>query len=797
MITVEIDGKKLTVEEGSTIIEAADAAGIYIPRFCYHKKLSIAANCRMCLVEVEKSRKPLPACATPMTDGMQIKTQSKMALEAQRIVMEFLLINHPLDCPICDQGGECELQDTSMGYGEGFSHYDEPKRTVFKEDLGPLIDTGMTRCIHCTRCVRFGDELAGLRELGATGRGENTQIGTYVKHFMQSEVSGNVIDLCPVGALTSKPYRYSGRSWEMQQYAGIAPHDCLGSNIFLHVKGQEYAPQKTVMRVVPCENEAINENWISDRDRFSYEGVHTADRALKPMIKRAGQWQEMTWQQIIPELIDRLKVIMQQAGQEQVGGLIGPQATLEEMYLFQAWLRGVGVNNIDHRLRETDFADQHEAPLFPGLPFGIDQLEQQEAILLVGSHIRHEQPVLAMRLRQASQEATKVMAINTVDYNCNFSLTEKIIAPLAQLPQALAEVAVALQQKTDKSSNVKACGFEDIKPSDVAIAMAEQLLESQVAVIVLGVEAEQHPQAATLRRLVKLISELSGAKAGRLSSGPNAAGAWLAGAVPHRAAVGQSTKEGLHVTAMLEAKLKAYLLWSIEPEFDFALSAKAIAALKNADLVVSFASHANDFIKEHATMILPIAPFSENAGTFVNAAGSWQEFRAASVPCGEVRPGWKVLRVLSSLMDVALSDCQSALDVACLLKQQLDEKAEGFTASDVVELSLPDKTSSELHRHAPWPIYRTDSLVRRAKALQQTPLNPNATIRINAHEAKNKGLSDGQTVVVCQNDQRLSLVVEIDLTIADNTAILYSGLSDLAGFGQVGAPITITTETGA
>ena len=459
MVEIEIDGKKFEVEPGSTIIEAADAAGIYIPRFCYHKKLSVAANCRMCLVEVEKAPKPMPACATPVTPGMKIMTRSEKALQAQRDVMEFLLINHPLDCPICDQGGECELQDQSVGYGRSESHYTEEKRAVASPDLGPLIETEMTRCIQCTRCVRFGEEISGQRELGLINRGEKEAISTYINTVVSSEVSGNVIDICPVGALTNKPFRYQARAWEMKEYPTISPHDCVGTNMYLHTRSEIEVPQCKVMRAVPKENEAINETWMSDRDRFSCDALYHADRVYKPMVKRKGKWLETTWEALLPEIADKL-MQLSSADANKLGVLMSPNSSTEEYYLLQKIVRALGANNIDHRLRTQDFSDQNFAPEFPNFGMKIAELEQAESVLLVGSNLRHEQPLLALRLLKACNEDAVVSAINAVDYDFNFPVSHKMIVPGFSLVNGLAQVASAVAEIKKKALSAdasKAC----------------------------------------------------------------------------------------------------------------------------------------------------------------------------------------------------------------------------------------------------------------------------------------------------------------------------------------------------
>src|SRR3569832_1414792 len=487
MVNIEIDGIPIKAENGAMIIEAADEAGIPIARFCYHKKLSVAANCRMSLVEVDKAAKPLPACATPVTEGMKVLTRSPRALDAQRGTMEFLLINHPLDCPICDQGGECELQDVSMGYGESHSRFEEGKRVVRDKDIGPLISTEMTRCIHCTRCVRFGEEIAGIKELGAVGRGEHMEIGTYVQKAVTSELSGNVIDLCPVGALTSKPFRYTARPWELISVASVAPHDCVGSNIYLHQRGNR------VMRALPQENAAVNETWISDRDRFSYEGLNCADRLTAPLIKRDGEWEEVDWETALHTAVARIKGVMTAGGAKPLGMLVSPRATLEEMYLAQKWLRGLGGANIDHRLRQCDFTDQTAAPIVPSLVCTLDELETVDGLLIVGAIVRKDQPIIGHRIRKASLRGARVAVISRVDFELRFRVAERIIASPAEMERALAGVVKALLE-----------GGAPLPPA-VATLLARAVMSAEVSVV----------------------------SGGRSSVGAISAGAHLSGVLPH------------------------------------------------------------------------------------------------------------------------------------------------------------------------------------------------------------------------------------------------------------------------
>lgn len=790
MIEVTIDGKKLTVPEGTTIIEAADDAGIYIPRFCYHKKLSIAANCRMCLVEVVNGRGPVPACATPVMKDMQVHTQSKAALESQRAVMEFLLINHPLDCPICDQGGECELQDLAMGYGSPDSHYDEAKRAVASEDIGPLVETEMTRCIHCTRCVRFGEEVAGLRELGVTFRGENSEIGTYVQHFLTSELSGNVIDVCPVGALTAKPSRYQERAWQLQEHATIAPHDCVGSNIFVHSRGQEYVPQREVIRAVPRENEAVNEVWISDRDRFSYEGVHHEDRLLTPRIKQNGQWVACEWKQALMHIADVLQTVLQAHGPEQLGMLLSPNSTLEEAFLLQKLCRLLGSPHIDYRVRDLDFSDQDTAPECDNLGVTIDALETQSAILLVGANLRFEQPMLNHRIVKAVDAGAKVMLINAVDYPANYTVANQIIDH--DLVWQLSGVAKALADDCGASYPE----LSSVSVSETAKAMAQTLKQSERSSIIFGLFAMQHPQASQLRMLARLIGELSGSQIGGVSDGANAQGAALAGALPHRGPANTAVSAlGDTAQAMLTtAPKKAYFLLGLEPESDTAYPAAALTALKQAELVVCFSSYATPLMADYADVILPIAPFTENAGTFVNITETWQSFAAATVPKGEAKPAWKVIRVLANFLQLDGFEYKTAHQVRDEVKRLMADKP-AWSPPAITLCKLAPVSESGLRRLAPMPLYRCDALVRRAASLQACSHDPVSTgLRVHSRTAAAHQLAEGVSTVASQGGQTITLPLTIDDRIAPGLVMLPAALPETAGFGEAMAEIQLRQE---
>ncbi|CAM4408183.1 MAG: NADH-quinone oxidoreductase chain 3 [Legionellaceae bacterium] len=786
MVDIEINDKKLEVEQGSMIIEAADAAGIRIPRFCYHKKLSVAANCRMCLVEVEKLPKPVPACATPVTAGMKVYTCSAKALDAQRAVMEFLLINHPLDCPICDQGGECELQDLSLGYGQDISRFTEGKRTVKDKDIGPLIATDMTRCIHCTRCVRFGQEIAGIRELGAIGRGENMSISTFIEHSLISEMSGNIIDLCPVGALTSKPFRFTARAWELGQYPTIAPHDCVGSALYGHTRRNE------VMRIVPKENEAINEMWISDRDRYSYTALKSDDRLAKPMIKLNGEWQEIEWQAALQYIVSGLQHIIQDHGPENIGAIVSPNTTVEESYLVQKLWRALGSHNIDHRIRQLDFNDQTAAPSYYGLPIPINQIEKMDFIFLIGSNTGREQPIINHRIRKGVLQGSKVACLNPIDFNFNFNLDNKIICHPDEMVIHLAGIAKALALHSELNAE-HAELLSEINPTETHIHLAETFKQAKESLVLLGALAINHPLASTIRSLATLISQLTNAKIGFLTDGVNSAGAWLAGVIPHRLAAGVPVENvGLNAQEMLSQSLKAYLLLGVEPELDMANSGLTLAALNKADFVIALSPFKSAGYLEYADVILPIAPFTETSGTYVNGEGKWQSFTGMVTPYQEVRPAWKVLRVLGNLLELTGFEYSSTEEI----REEVKQLTHVMTVHTTSYLPLKiTKKSLSLTRITEWPIYRSDNLVRRALPLQLCAIAEIPAVYMHSSLAQHYQVSEGDKVLVKQHDTEVELPVIIDERVYPNTVLIPAGFMETAALTQVEGPINIRRLT--
>ncbi|HEY7377752.1 MAG TPA: NADH-quinone oxidoreductase subunit NuoG [Steroidobacteraceae bacterium] len=712
-VNIEVDGVALKAKKGAMIMQVTDAAGIYIPRFCYHEKLSVAANCRMCLVEVEKAPKPAPACATPVMEGMKVFTRSPRAISAQKATMEFLLINHPLDCPICDQGGECELQDLAMGFGRDVSRFNERKRVVKDKNIGPLVSTDMTRCIQCTRCVRFGEEIAGIQELGTTGRGEWMEIGTFIERSVDHELSGNIIDLCPVGALNNKPFRYRARAWEMTQHALVSPHDGVGSNLFAHsLRGQ-------LMRVVPRHNEAINETWISDRDRFSYEGIYAEDRLTSPLIRRGDSWQSIEWESALEQVAVALRDISTRHGPDAIGALASPSCTVEELYLLQKLMRGLECPNLDHRLRQRDFRDASSDPILPSLGVAIADVEQLQSVLIIGSNLRREVPLLAHRIRKAAVKGgARVAFLNPRRYDYFFPIAGYAVAEGAQMVDSLAALVAATADQAGKSvpANVAAiAGSANVTAEHRAIAAA--LTSGERRAIWLGALAMRHPAYADLRQLAAALADLSGARLGYLAEGANAAGAHLAGVLPHRGVGGAAlSTPGLDIRQMLASTLKAYVLvGALDVDEDLG-SEHAAQTLRGAECVIALTPYMSEAVARNATLLLPIGTFAETSGTYVNLEGRWQSFAGAAKPVGECRPGWKVLRVLGNLLNLPGFDYDTSEAVRDEVRTlSRDARADSaFAASRKLNGTRPAGGAIDV------PMYGIDPIVRRAPALQRT-----------------------------------------------------------------------------
>jgi len=707
IVNIEVDGKPVEVRKGQMIIEATDKVGAYIPRFCYHEKLSIAANCRMCLVEVEKAPKPLPACATPVGEGMKIFTRSPYAIAAQKATMEFLLINHPLDCPICDQGGECELQDLAMGYGRDVSRYNDGKRVVKDKDIGPLVSTDMTRCIHCTRCIRFGEEISGKQQLGTTERGEHMQVGTYIEQSIDHEMSANIIDLCPVGALNNKPYRYSARAWEMVQRATVSPHDCVGSNMHAHVL------RGTVKRVVPKANEGINETWLADRDRFSYEAIYSDDRLRRPQMKVDGEWREIDWEEALSCVAETLK----QTDADKIGVLASPSVTVEEAHLLVRIADHLGANNLDHRISRRDFSDQENDPVFPWLGCDISEIESQDAIFVVGSNIRSEAPILAHRLRKAALAGANISFANSQSHEYFFDILEQLSG--SGLVELLSGVAVAAADGQALPSHVAGL-CKGISASKQQSTIAASLRKADAGLLLLGNIATSHRAQSAVRALAACIADLTGVGLGNISAGANAAGAHLAGLLPHREQGGKSRDvKGFDAASMLDQNLDAVVLVNIEPDLDLLASDEAVAKLADCKFAVALTSYTSDSLLEAADLLLPIGTFAESSGTYVNVAGTWQSFSGVATPVGESRPAWKVLRVLGNLLDMADFDFVTSEDVLDEFKEQLGDVPPDNSYSRSGKIAKPngaDAPAGDIDT----PIYSIDGIVRRATALQLT-----------------------------------------------------------------------------
>ena len=773
MIEIEIDGKSLQVAEGSTIMDAAHEAGTYIPHFCYHKKLSIAANCRMCLVQVEKAPKPLPACATPVANGMKVFTHSELATKAQKGVMEFLLINHPLDCPICDQGGECQLQDLAVGYGSSASRYQEEKRVVFNKNLGPLVNTDMTRCIHCTRCVRFTQEIAGEMEMGQAKRGEHSEIMPFIEKTVDSELSGNIIDLCPVGALTSKPFRYAARTWELARRKSVAPHDGLGSNIIVQVKHDK------VLRVLPLENEDINECWLSDKDRFSYEALNSEERLTKPMVKQGGQWQETDWGVALDYIAHALKDVVKNHGADAVGTLVSPHSTLEEMFLAQKLTRELGSHNVDFRLRQSDFSLDGKRAGAPWLGMAVAELSKLDRVLVVGSFLRKDHPLLAQRLRQSAKRGTQVSMIHSVDDDQLIKNTIRAVGLPSQLPQLLGEVVKAVA--TAKGAPVDAA-LNGVTVSAAAQKIADSLVSGSNAGVFLGNFAQQHPQAATLEVLAQQLAKLIGGKAGVLGEAANSVGGYVAKAVP--------AANGLNAAQMFAQPRKAYLLFNTEPELDSADGAQAVAALNGAAMVAVFSAFKSEAALAYADVLLPIAPFTETSGTFVNTEGRVQSFNAVAKAQGETRPGWKVLRVLGNVLNLAGFEYTSSEEVRDEALGGAVEFAAGLDNGVNAAVSL-NGAASGIERIADVPIYFADALTRRAPSLQSARDAAAPAARLSAATAAKLGLDGVVEVTVKQGAAAVKLPLKIDAGVPDGAIRVATAHASTAALGAMFGQLSV------
>ncbi|MDR1646922.1 MAG: NADH-quinone oxidoreductase subunit NuoG [Zoogloeaceae bacterium] len=775
MLDIEIDGKKARVPEGSTVMDAAQLMGVYIPHFCYHKKLSIAANCRMCLVQAEKAPKPLPACATPVTNGMKVFTHSEMAVKAQKGVMEFLLINHPLDCPVCDQGGECQLQDLAVGYGSDTGRFAEEKHITLARNAGALISMQeMSRCIHCTRCVRFGEEIAGVMELGMANRNVHSEITTFLGRTIDSELSGNMIDLCPVGALTSKPFRYTARAWELQRRRSVSPHDALGANLIVQTR------QDKVVRVLPRENEAVNECWISDKDRFSYLALNAAERLLKPMVKQGGKWREVEWNVALDYVAHGLKDVLARSGADAIAALAAPHATLEELFLLKKLFAALGSANVDFRLRRQDFSTDGKKKGASWLGLRLADLRHQEAVLIVGSFLRKDHPLMAQRLRHATQKhGAEISMLSVTGDDPLFSLFAREVVKPSQLACALAAVLkVAAAEKGLTLEGVT--GLESVTPNDTARAIAHSLIAHDKHAVLLGNVAEQSPQAGVLHALAQKLAEVTGATLGFFGEAANSVGGQLIG-------LGQGANAG----DLLEKPREAYVLWGVEPELDCGNPQAAQTALKGAKMVAQFTAFKHTPALEYADVLLPTAPFTETSGTFVNTEGRIQSFQGVARPAGEVRPGWKILRVLGNVLDLPGFDYNSS--EAVLAETGLSgEFAAGLDnrLSDTT-VTLAEPAPEGLERIADVPIYFTDALVRRSAPLQKTADAAAPTARLAPATLARLGFAAGETVRVRQGAGETSLTLVADAALPEDCVRVAAGHAATAALGAMFGVLTL------
>jgi NADH-quinone oxidoreductase subunit G len=771
MVEIELDGKKVEVPPGSMVMDAANKLGTYIPHFCYHKKLSIAANCRMCLVEVEKAPKPLPACATPVSPGMIVRTHSDKAVNAQKSVMEFLLINHPLDCPICDQGGECQLQDLAVGYGKGESRYKEEKRVVTPKEAGPLISMEeMSRCIQCTRCVRFGQEVAGVMEFGMLGRGEHSEISTFVGKTVDSEVSGNMIDLCPVGALTSKPFRYSARPWELSRRRSVSPHDSLGSNLIVQVKGGK------VMRVLPLENEEINECWLSDKDRFSYEALDNASRLTAPMLKQGGEWIETDWQTALEYVAHGLRNVRHEHGADSIAAVATGHSTVEELYLLQKAMRGFGVENVDFRLRQTDFALDGQVKPWLGMP--VAELSTLKRIFVIGSFLRKDHPLAATRLRAAVKAGGKLSILHSVAQENLIPTANRLIVAPSDWLAALSEVVVAVAAAKGIAAP---SGFENVQAGEVAKAIAANLTSGDElpGAVLLGNAAGQHPQASQIHAAAQWIAEQTGAKFGYFIDAANTVGGYLVDATAKNA------------QAAFAAPKKAYVLLGAEPELDAANPQQAVAALNGAEMVVALSAFKHGL--DYADVLLPIAPFSETAGTFVNCEGRAQSFNGTVKPLGETRPAWKVLRVLGNLLGLQGFDYESAEAIRdeALGKGVTNLADKLSNVAKLAPVAASYSGSGALERVTDVPIYFADAIARRSEPLLRTADGQEPLVHLPQALADKLGVKEGQAVKVTQGSGSAVLAAAIDARLPANAVRVAAAHPATATLGAMFGAINV------
>ena len=747
MIKIKIDGKALEVKPKTSIIEVADKVGIDIPRFCYHKKLSVAANCRMCLVEVKNFAKPLPACATQVMEGMEISTKSKFTKDTQKSVMEFLLINHPLDCPICDQGGECDLQDTAVAYGASKTRYTEEKRVVFDKNIGPLISTDLTRCIQCTRCVRFLKEVGGMAELGLIGRGEHAEISAYVDKSVESELSGNIIDLCPVGALTSKPFRYSARSWELSRRSTIACHDSLGSNIEAHVK------DNIVKRVIPKENESINECWISDRDRFSYEGLGHKDRINLPLKREKNQWKEIDWEEAY-ELIEKNITDIDIKKSNKIGIICSPQSTLEEGFLLKKIAKELNTSHIDYRLLEQSFSENNN-----WLGCKIDEIESHDAILVIGSNLKHDQPLLAHRFRRYANKRNNFSIITSYDDFYSTRCLEKVIVnPSAYINYLLMILKqVQLSTKYKINSEVIKNLLKAAKPSNEAKRIAKSLLSNKSKAIFLGHQILHLDDGDNIKLVAMHIAQAVGATFGLIPGYANSVGLNEL----------NLNTDNISADKILSQSKEAYIIMNFDPLYDYHSPKKINSALKKAKFNLAISPYISDSFKEF-DVVLPMTPFTETSGTFINMEKTIQSFSAVTPPVGQSRPGWKILRVLANFLQLEGFSYDSSEEVKTDAMIEMDQKN---------EFSLNDFKPSNIERGIEvLNVVRandSDMIVRRATSLHQNKNKDQSCCLINPTTMLEEGLIEGQKIKISSSEAEILINVKADDNVCLNAVVIY------------------------
>jgi len=746
-IKIEIDGQIVNAKAGETLIAVTDREGISVPRFCYHKKLSTSASCRMCLVDIEGVPKPQTSCSTPVSDGMKIHTQNDKAKASQKAVMEFLLINHPLDCPICDQGGECELQDVAVEYGSDVSRFSEGKRVIAASDIGPLIQTDMTRCIHCTRCVRFGSEIAGMMEMGGTGRGEDLKIEPFLAQGITSELSGNMIDVCPVGALTSKPFRYELRSWQMASVDSIARHDLTGSNIY----AQTYKGQ--VKRVVSGDNEAVNETWISDRDRFSYEGLAHENRLLAPQIKVSGQWKEVEWDVALDFAVKGLnKHVLNNRKAHQLGGLASNTATTEEFYLMQKLLRELGCENLDYRLNISNIEQAIEL----ASNIKLEELESIDYALVIGSNLRLEQPMINHRLRKAQLAGAQISAVNVKAFDYNFKTNHSTVAP-QEIATLLAGVLKCILEK--QSIELPAY-LAHVSSGELSLELADKLLNAESSVIVLGEHIINNAQAAGIAQLVTEIAKRVKGATLNVSMTANALGAQHANFIP--------TSSGMNANEMLKADMRAFLLLDVYPEYDFHHASSAIEALSKEDVfVVSINSFNNDVIAKYADVLLPMAAMYETSGSHININHDIQSFKAVVQAPEEAKPAWKILKVLADLLELPGFHYENSTQISGELAHQ---SVHEHNQNSALALNTKSTKIETIWMHS---AYHSDVLLRHAKSLSMSKIGQTNIASMSASTAKELSLKEG--------DYYLGVPVDITLDMADGCVFVSSNQATMGG----------------